>query len=97
MQSSLETHITILEEEGKEKLYRRVLGDIIIHYDNEFPEEILLEKSEKYFASFRRTGEEKFFETGKILRRAAHKLYRERRRTFENYPTLVKFLDIVRK
>jgi len=97
MQLSLDPYITLLEAEGEERLYRRVLGDIIINCDEEFPELGLLTRSDKFFALFRKTGEEKFFKTGKILRRAAHKLYRERRRTFDNYPTLKDFLDIIKE
>lgn len=41
------------------------------------PDLMMLDQSEAFFSSFRRTGNQNFFVIGVLLRRVAHKLYRE--------------------
>jgi hypothetical protein len=62
----------------------------------EHPEITMLEQSESFFALFRTTGDAKYFTIGKLLRRAAHKLYRNGKRKNPNYPSNKKFLDVIK-
>lgn len=82
---------------GQEKLYRHVLGSSIVNKNQcEYPELMVLDHSDAFFALHRRTGEKKHFVIGKILRKAAHKLYREFRRMNSEYPTNMRFLNVVK-
>jgi hypothetical protein len=45
------------------------------HYDH--PEMMMLDQSDDFFSLYRTTGNNNYFTIGKILRRAAHMLYRD--------------------
>jgi hypothetical protein len=64
------------------------------HFNNS--ENIMLEQSESFFSVFRSTGNENYFIIGKILRRVAHKLYRDNKKKNKNYSTNKQFLQIVK-
>ena len=60
----------------------------------EYPENMMLDQSEAFFALFRSTGNYNYFTIGRILRRVAHKLYRDGKKN-PAYPHNKRFIDIV--
>jgi len=96
-----ENYVNIYITYGKDMLFKRAIGNgILISSQVAYPEIILLDHSEEFFSLFRKTGDNKYFEIGKILRRAAHKIYREFSRIYKNndlnYPINGKFLNIIK-
>lgn len=86
----------LLKQIGEDGFYKHITTRAILvrkHY--EFPENMMLEQSDGFFALFRTTGNENYFVIGKILRRTAHKLYREARKD-PNYPINKKFIDLIK-
>jgi hypothetical protein len=83
---------------GEEKFYRQILGNGFISRTSleHHPEVLMLDHSEAFFSLYRRTGDERHFTIGKILRRAAHRLYGQFKRTIDGYPTNTRFLRIVK-
>lgn len=84
----------VLDSEGEDQFYRFVLGHATLNIRNR-AEVVILDQSDSFFSLSRSTGNIKYFTIGKILRRAAHKLYREARRRTPDYPINNKFLNIV--
>lgn len=78
-QNQLKTYLEMLLRHGEDGLYRKVLGQGIIRYAANIknPEVDLLDISEAFFSAYRAGGDDKFFIIGKVLRRAAHTLYRQ--------------------
>jgi hypothetical protein len=96
-----EEYSSIYSSRGGEKLYRYIIGKgIILSSEIAYPELILLDQSEKFFILYRKTGDVKNFEIATILRRAAHKIYREFARMYKrndlDYPINNRFLNIIR-
>lgn len=96
-----EEYLNIYNNRGGEKLYRYVIGKgIILSSEIAYPELILLDQSETFFILYRKTGDVRNFEIAAILRRAAHKIYREFSRMYKkndlDYPINDRFLNIVR-
>ena len=91
-----EEYETLLGNVGETKFYTHILGTGVLSRKHfEYPECMMLEQSEAFFALFRTTGNSNYFTIGKILRRAAHKLYRDSRRNNPEYPKNKKFLDLI--
>lgn len=87
----------ILLNEGEEKVYRHALGNGAINIDKQpFPEITILNQSEAFFSLYRQTGNDSYFAIGKALRRAAHKLYRQLIKSYEDYPVNRRFLSIIK-
>lgn len=92
-----EEYEKLLSDVGEARFYSHVFGTGILarrHFD--YPENMMLDQSEAFFALFRTTGNYNYFVIGRVLRRAAHKLYRDSRRKNQNYPANKRFLDVVR-
>ena len=93
-------YVEMLKVHGEDGLYRGVIETGFLLQSsktNNEPDLEILEYSEAFFSLYRRTGNEKFFLIGKILRRAANTVYRELLRTNENKkPNYKKFLNIVK-
>jgi len=69
----------LLVSKGEEYFYRYAVGSgFMDKVTYEHPEILMLDKAEAFFTLFRQTGHENYFTIGKILRRAAHRLYRNR-------------------
>jgi hypothetical protein len=86
-----------LRSGGQDALYRFVVGKgVISRADCGNPELIILDHSDAFFSLYRQTGQEIYFIIGKILRRAAHSLYRELRRIDKNKNINARFLNIVK-
>lgn len=93
-----EEYQAILNSCGELKLYRYIIGNGIVNkalYDH--PEVIILDQADGFFALYRSSGQQDYFTIGKILRRAAHKLYREFCKIDDEYPKNRRFLSIVRR
>lgn len=92
------TLLEVLSLNGEEGLYNYLCraADRIIMVE-EFPEADLIELSDKFFSLYRSVGEENFFILGKVLRRAAHSIYRK---SFKFYPNKKinskKFLNLIK-
>lgn len=92
-----EEYESLLHNSGEDKFYRHVFGTGILarrHFDR--PENMMLDQSEAFFALFRNTGNNNYFIIGKILRRVAHRLYRDIRRSIPEYPADNRFIDSVK-
>lgn len=88
---------TLLKDAGEAKFFSHVFREGVSarrHFDH--PENMMLDQAEAFFALFRTTGNQNYFTIGRLLRRAAHKLYRDSKKKVPNYPVNKKFLDIVR-
>ena len=91
-----EQYEALLDKEGEYKFYRHVLGQgFISRHRFDDPDLMMLDQSDAFFCLFRRTGNEKHFVIAKLLRRAAHKLYREFRRINDERPKNSRFLQLV--
>ena len=93
----VEKYTKLLWNSGRDGVYRHAVGTGVIrsvHTPN--PEIETLNTAESFFALYRRTGEEKYFVLGRILRRAAHKIYREFLRIHEDKAVNMRFLNVVR-
>lgn len=96
-EEAIEIYEKLLESKGEEGFYRSIIGAGMIRATKiPQPEMEILEMSEAFFALNRRTGEERYFTIGKILRRAAHKIYRELRRMDSTRQINNKFLRMVK-
>jgi hypothetical protein len=92
-----EEYETLLKDVGEARFYSHVFGNGVLarrHFER--PENMMLDQSDAFFALFRTTGNRNYFTIGRILRRAAHKLYRDSRRHKPNYPESKCFMDIVK-
>lgn len=72
----------ILTYRGADNLFNFILSSAVcLQQEGKLADVIFLNESEGFFSLFRQTGNQNYFEIGKILRRAAHKLYRNRLKT----------------
>lgn len=81
---------------GADGFFKHVLGvgsSARKHLD--YPEITMLDQAESFFALYRSTGNCNYFAIGKILRRVAHKLYRDGRKKIEKYPSNRRFLSVI--
>lgn len=86
----------LLIRKGEEYFYRYAVGSgFMDRVDYQYPEMLMLEKAEAFFSLFRQSGNENYFTIGRILRRAAHRLYRNRIRSGE-LEFNSRFLNIVK-
>lgn len=91
-----ERYVSILKSKGEEGLYRHVVGTGVmrsVKVPN--PEIEILDMSEAFFALFRRSGDDNYFVIGKVLRRAAHKLYRQFLHINKDKKKSGRFLNVV--
>ncbi len=89
-------YLEILKNKGEDGLYRHIIGTGVmrsVRVPN--PEVEILDMSDSFFSLFRSTGIDDYFIIGKILRRAAHKLYRQFLRINKEKPRSGRFLNVV--
>lgn len=92
-----EEYETLLRDVGEARFYNHVFGTgVLARRHFEHPENMMLDQSEAFFALFRTSGNRNYFVIGRILRRAAHRLYRDGMRRNPEYPVNKRFLDVVR-
>lgn len=87
----------LLKNVGEDKFLSHIFVNGVSarrHY--EYPEITMLEQAEAFFSLFRTTGDYNYFTIGKVLRKGAHKLYRDGKKKNPNYPVNKKFLDLVK-
>lgn len=90
-------YITLLKRKGEEGLYRHIFGTGIMRSTKiENPEVEILDMSEAFFTLYRRSGKEDYFIIGKVLRKAAHALYRQFLRINKDKKINIRFLNIVK-
>ena len=92
-----EEYETYLKDVGEDRFFIHLFENGISarkHY--EYPEVTMLEQSEAFFSLFRTTGDSNYFVIGKILRRCAHRLYRDGKRRNPKYPVNKRFLDLIK-
>lgn len=91
-----QNYLNLLDALGEESIYRRIVGAAInSSVDIENPEIGLLDTSDSFLYLFRQTGEDKFFLLSKIMRRAAHVVYRELCRQDKEKKINFRFLNAV--
>ena len=90
-------YLYTLRKLGCEAVYRRAVGNAFIRLrDTNHPEIELLDLSESFLALYRRSGEVNYFTLSRILRKAAHSVYRELLRMGYNDEINGRFLNVVR-
>lgn len=88
---------TLLKDVGEDRFFDHVfVNGVSARRDYDHPENMMMEQAEAFFALFRTTGDLNCFTIGKILRRVAHKLYRDGKKKNPEYPVNKKFLHIVK-
>lgn len=86
----------ILQEKGQEGLFRYVIGRSALEKRIDYlPEGLLLDRADAFFSLARTTNNEKFFLIGKILRRAAHIIYRAQHKT-KGHAYNSRFLNLIK-
>jgi hypothetical protein len=96
-QETINCYLSTLKNKGEVGLYRKIVGSGIINsLEIQHPDVEILNLSENFFCLFRRTGEHEHFLIGKVLRRAAHAIYRQLLR-LNKIEVNARFLNIVRK
>jgi hypothetical protein len=86
---------SFLKREGSARFYSYVLGTGSSgKHDYRSPDVMLLNQSDSFFSLFRSTGNQHYFMIGVLLRKAAHKLYRDLY-SKGNIPQNRRFLQIV--
>jgi hypothetical protein len=91
-----ERYVVLLNNKGEDGLYRHVVGTGVmrsVKVPN--PDLEILDMSEAFFTLFRRNGDEAYFIIGKVLRRAAHALYRQFLRINKEKQKSERFLNVV--
>lgn len=92
-----QNYLQLLKNKGEVGLYRHVVGTGVMRSVKERNPEIeILNLSESFFSLFRSTGNDDYFKIGRILRRAANKLYRQFLRINKDKEVNLKFLNVVR-
>jgi len=87
----------LLVQKGEEHFYKCAVGSGFMDRLNCKHSEILvLDRAEAFFTLFRQTGNDNYFTIGKILRKAAHRLYRDRFRSSQEPETNSRFLHLVK-
>jgi hypothetical protein len=87
----------LLKKEGQDRFYRHVLGaGLISRTDMCHPEILMLDLAEAFFTLHQQTGQDNHFIIGKLLRRAAHRLYVEFGKSVKNYPSNERFIRLVK-
>lgn len=95
-QSTIDTYVKVLKNKGENGLYRYTVGNgIMMSVKISNPEVEILNISEKFFSLYRRTGDDGFFIIGKILRRAAHTIYRQFLKLNKEKEINMRFLNVV--
>ncbi len=88
--------LSLLSTLGEDGLFQRTVGVGIISATSYETAEIeILDVSDAFFALHRRTGETEYYIIGKVLRRAAHVVYREMRRQNKSKKLNERFLNVV--
>lgn len=73
-----EEYEALLKDVGEARFYDHVFKTGAAarkHFEN--PENMVLDQSDAFFALFRSTGNQNYFTIGRVLRRAAHKIFRD--------------------
>lgn len=92
-----EEYERLLSSRGEAGFYRYILGrGVIERVDYAFPEVLLLDRAEAFFAMARSTGNVQYFVIGRLLRKAAHRLYYNSRKSNIEHPINRRFLNIVK-
>lgn len=90
-------YLHTLRKHGHEAAYRRAIGNAFIRLkDTNHPEIELLDLSEAFLTLYRRSGDGNYFALSRIIRRAAHAVYRELLRMGHNDEINARFLNVVR-
>ena len=75
------THLQILHKLGQQGLYERAVGAGMLQSSKmPHPEIHMLDVSEAFFSLFRSTGNNEYATISRILRKAAHAVYRQLRK-----------------
>ncbi len=93
---SAQGYIELLKNKGNENFYRHIIAEGIkrtLHSNNVDVE--VLELSKQFFALNRRIPTDDYFMIGKILRRAAHTLYRNFNRVDKKRQINSEFIQLV--
>lgn len=88
----------ILIKKGEDYFYKYSVGTGYLDRTNfKYPELNMLDRSDAFFILFRQTGNKNYSIIGRVLRKAAHKLYRNRiRSNGEIYASCNRFIRLVK-
>ena len=95
--NQITSYTNIYKERGENGLYKFVVGNSIVRFASgvKTPETDLLDLSDSFFSLFRSSGEDIYFDIGKVMRRGAHTIYRKLLKT-QNKQVNNKFLNIIK-
>lgn len=98
MEEMVKYSLDFLKKHGIEKSYRVLLGSSIIKkiLESQDADEQMLDVSKYFFSLYRRSGDERYFDLGKIYRRVAHTLHRKLLKLDNNKKSNDKFIRMVR-
>src|SRR5690606_9604389 len=87
----------LLISKGEEHFYKCAVGFGFMDRINcKHSETLVLDRSDAFFILFRQTGNNNYFTIGKILRKAAHRLYRNRLMSEQEPKFNPRFLHLVK-
>lgn len=87
----------LLVSKGEDYFYKYAVGSgFMDRSDFERSEVLILDRAEAFFILFRQTGNDNYFTIGRILRKAAHRLYRNRIKSMEEPEVNARFLYLVK-
>jgi hypothetical protein len=72
-----DSYISVLSQHGQEYLYKCVVDEGMERLDKIETADNILDFSDSFFALYKKIGQEEYFTIGKILRKAAHVIYRQ--------------------
>lgn len=94
---TIEECVKVFSNRGDTGLYKWAVGNAIISIQhNKYPESDLLNYSNHFFSLARGNGDDSYFIIGRVLRRAAHKVYRALLPIHEDRPINAKFLNLLK-
>lgn len=92
-----ENYTELLKSRGDDFLYRHCIAyGVKRSVDVINPEVEMLDLSESFLVMYRRTGDENYATIGRILRKAAHTLYRQFLKIYENKSRNARFIQAVK-
>ena len=73
-----EEYVELLHKSGEEKMFQAAVGiGMKVSADIPNPEDGILDESDAMLTLYRRTGQEEYLTLSKLLRKAAHVVYRQ--------------------
>lgn len=95
--TTLNYYVNLIKSKGRDGVYSELIGDGLLKgiTPGANPDLDMLLVSDSFFALYRSSGDDNYFELGKVFRRSAHTVYRRLLKLNQNKKTSEKFLHMV--